>query len=220
MDFLEYPDDPRNLPYWKVGIGVDEQEGRKSGLDPDADLSDEIFIPREDYGDNLVDASIIGSDLDDMTEMPIVPWFYQAHELKKVDIPEIKPNMRVVKIGARTGYTEGRVNDPSYGYSLGPKVFLDQILSTIPVDSGDSGSVLLNENHCPIGLVFAKIREGLCLANKLSNLDSEFKKHHGVGIHVYAPREGCKKDIELELEKLHENDHDSADYSVKMEDLE
>lgn len=153
-------------------------------------------------------------------KLPVYPWFYEGHELEKVDIPEVNPNEKVVKIGARTGYTEGRVTDTSYDERFGSKLFRDQICSTILVRGGDSGSILLNESHCPVGLIFAKDRRGYGLANKLSNLNSEYKSHYGIEIQVYAPKVGQKKDIESELEKLHENDHDPADYTIKSDDLE
>lgn len=221
MDFLEFPGDHWDLPYWKVAVRFDEEGIGEAPLCPDNELTDDISIPEVDHGDNLVDASIIGSNLDNFTgKLLIYPWFYKPNELEKVDLPEINPNERVVKIGARTGYTEGRVLDPSYDEWFGSKLFRDQIHSTILVRSGDSGSILLNENHCPVGLIFANGQSGFCLANKLSNLNSEYKSHYGIEIQVYAPKAGYKKDIESELEKLHENDHDPMDYRAKMDDLE
>lgn len=218
MGLLEGPGDVEpKLPYWKLSVGRDSS-GIQSGLDTEFQDNVVTPFPTDEWSENLVDFTIVGT-----AELPdplvIVPLFYTAEELERVDIPRINPNMKVAKLGARTGYTEGRVLDPSYDRIVAGKPFDDQIRSTVLVKPGDSGSTLIDEHHYPVGTVFARDRQGYCLANKLSNLEYLLKEKRGVDLNVYGPKPGAKKDLAVELEKLHEGDQTLDDYSVSVTDL-
>jgi hypothetical protein len=69
-------------------------------------------------------------------------------------------NMAVKKCGRTSESTTGTVRSTEVtikvdGYPGGPRVFQDQIEMTPMVQSGDSGSILLNDKDEAVGLVFA-----------------------------------------------------------------
>lgn len=69
-----------------------------------------------------------------------------------------KINDIVKKCGRTTGFTKGKVRsiNATVYYANGNRYFYNQIMTTCIADEGDSGSILVNENDNPIGLVFSK----------------------------------------------------------------
>ncbi|KGM98500.1 serine protease [Clostridium botulinum] len=101
---------------------------------------------------NTVDAAVAKvSDISLVsTTMAIV-----GKDVKQIAPPKI--GEKVFKVGRTTGYTEGHITETDVTQiidSSGKKaLFKDQIAADVKSDKGDSGSVLLNENMNPIGLL-------------------------------------------------------------------
>jgi hypothetical protein len=83
----------------------------------------------------------------------------------------------VMKYGRTTGATTGNVvglnATVNVGYSRGTARFVGQIIIRGKgkfSDSGDSGSLIVNGNRRPVGLLFAGSSNGYTIANKIGDV--------------------------------------------------
>lgn len=112
---------------------------------------------------NLIDAALVRPDPgvtaingvlgEDMTIIPI-------NGTAPVNNFSVGQPIRVKKAGRTTGYTTGTIVDVNFStvvdYGDGKIVrFVDQILADLPLDGGDSGSLMLDEQNRVVGLIFA-----------------------------------------------------------------
>ncbi|MPQ43611.1 hypothetical protein [Clostridium tarantellae] len=90
---------------------------------------------------------------------------FNIGEILGTSIPKL--NNKIKKVGARTGYTEGKIlaiNVISNSTINGNKYYYkDQILVSRMSDSGDSGSVYVNSYNKAIGLGFGGAKNGTFL---------------------------------------------------------
>lgn len=104
-----------------------------------------------------------------------------------------KINDIVKKCGRTTGFTKGKVRsiNATVRYAGGNRYFYNQIMTTCIADKGDSGSILVNENDNPIGLVFSKTNNHTAtFSNHFNKIFSQEKNPNGC-----APKITFKKFI-------------------------
>ncbi|MGI5839261.1 MAG: hypothetical protein ACOX8W_06320 [bacterium] len=126
---------------------------------------------------NLIDAAVAKPLSPDLIASPIVG----IGEVSEIAEPRI--GLRVMKSGRTTGMTTSSVRtlDVSLKVTLDDygdyAMFDDQILMGHMSEGGDSGSLIVDENHRAIGLLFAG-SDKITLANRITNvfdlLDIEF----------------------------------------------
>jgi Trypsin len=104
---------------------------------------------------NLVDAAIAQCAFRDISRE--VYWVGYPRDFNIVQVGDI-----VVKTGARTGFTTGRVENINltidvgpYPEGLGTARFIQQISTTSMANQGDSGSLVCKRNGSTVGLLFA-----------------------------------------------------------------
>lgn len=85
-----------------------------------------------------------------------------------------KVGISVKKYGMKTGLTSGTITDIDYSSNINGIYYTDQILTNIRSDSGDSGSIMLDNQNKAVGLLMAG-GEGITVANKMSNIIKVFK---------------------------------------------
>jgi hypothetical protein len=105
--------------------------------------------------DNFVDAAIAECDFADISRE--VYWIGYPRDFDLVKVGDI-----VVKTGARTGFTTGKVTAVNvttfigpYPEGLGNAKFVGQVFTTSMSDRGDSGSLVCNRAGWTVGLLFA-----------------------------------------------------------------
>jgi S1-C subfamily serine protease len=81
--------------------------------------------------------------------------------------------MGLQKMGRTTGYTEGKIIEMDVSLKVGMQpdyaLFVDQIMTDVPSDGGDSGSAVLDEDKNLVGLLFAGNGEAT-VCNKMVNV--------------------------------------------------
>ena len=88
-------------------------------------------------------------------------------EITGADHPQI--DMNIKKYGATSGLTSGIITDIDFASWIDGVYYSDQILSDMEAISGDSGSIVLNNENKAIGLLFAGA-PGIAIVNKINNV--------------------------------------------------
>jgi hypothetical protein len=154
------------------------QPGRADGADPQADIVATLlrWIPYSTTSDNLVDAAIAkpiaGVETSDLV-------LAEADEfITPGSMAPITSKTHVRKYGRTSGFTNGDIIDWDFSttmtYPGGIKVkYVDQLLAKLDTFSGDSGSMLLDDNDNIVGMVFGGTEvngEKFAVANKIRNV--------------------------------------------------
>lgn len=85
----------------------------------------------------------------------------------KGGINEAKLGEEVKKCGVKTGKTKGKIRSLQTTVKINNKVFRNQILTKKMSESGDSGSVLVNNDEKVVGLVFAGDGKNVSFSNPI-----------------------------------------------------
>ncbi len=110
--------------------------------------------------------------------------------IKGVSTPEV--GMSVKKYGMKTGLTYGTILATDYDTVLGGVEFVDQILISRFSESGDSGSLVLDNDNNAVGLHFAG-SEDSSISNKISNVKNMFN------IYFHSPDEGIPTKVSVKI---------------------
>ncbi|MDF9407084.1 S1 family peptidase [Pelotomaculum isophthalicicum JI] len=128
----------------------------------------EIRFYKNYAAENTVDCALAKLDSADLVK----PSILEIGEIK--GIADIKPGQKVQKSGRTTGLTSGVVK--SIGTTLQVEMkddekvwFSDQVVTDMASQPGDSGSIILNQNHKVVGLLFAG-SDKLTIFNRISNI--------------------------------------------------
>jgi hypothetical protein len=154
-----------------IGDAVLQPRYADGGRDP-ADAIGRLarFVPlRFDGGANWVDAALAEVDFPDLDRS--IPWIGHPREaLAKVRIGQV-----VRKTGRGTFFTSGAVKAVNVTlkvrYAAGTALFARQIVTTRMSGSEDSGSLLLDRDDRPVGLLFA-CSEHASVANPIGLVES------------------------------------------------
>ncbi len=141
----------------------------------------ERWVPLDHDGDNLVDCAIARPLADGFLNPHVVGDVEPGGAIRGIAVRGVAPvsgGEVVHKYGRTTGHTSGSVVDVDFTTRIqydtpSPLVFVDQILACIPVEGGDSGSLLLDEQNRAVGLVIASAKsDGVyyTIANKIRNV--------------------------------------------------
>ncbi|MCL6638432.1 MAG: S1 family peptidase [Firmicutes bacterium] len=118
--------------------------------------------------ENMVDCALCKLDSPDLVNPSIL-------DLGEVTgVAEARPGMRVQKSGRTSGLTEGAVK--SIGTTLEVEMekneklwFSDQVVTDMPSQPGDSGSLILTKDRKAVGLLFAG-SDKLTVFNRIGNV--------------------------------------------------
>jgi hypothetical protein len=154
------------------------QPGRADGADIDKDVVATLlrWIPYNTIGDNLVDAAVATPKPGILTSDLLL-----AEDGRFIEPGEMTPitsKTHVRKYGRTSGFTNGDIIDWDFSttmtYPGGIKVkYVDQLLAKLDTYSGDSGSILLDDNDNVVGMVYGGTivnGERYAVANKIRNV--------------------------------------------------
>jgi hypothetical protein len=141
------------------------------------------------YGNegNLVDCAVAAPINDSDVSLDIAGIGTPTEEI--VEAPT--EGLGVMKCGRTTGITMGSVidTDATLNVYLTPDYpikFTDQIVTSHMAEAGDSGSLLMDAQRRPVGLLFAG-SENLTLANKITNVMAALGVDFGKPYNLAAP---------------------------------
>jgi hypothetical protein len=154
------------------------QPGRADGGDYNQDIVATLvrWIPYSTTGDNLVDAAVAKPKPGILTSEVILG---QNEEfISPGEMTPITTKTHVKKYGRTSGFTNGDIIDWDFAttmtYPGGAKVkYVDQLLAKLDTYSGDSGSILLDNNDNIVGMVYGGTivnGERYAVANKIRNV--------------------------------------------------
>ncbi|MCL6634383.1 MAG: S1 family peptidase [Peptococcaceae bacterium] len=128
----------------------------------------EIRFYKRYKGENTVDCALAKLDSPDMVRATIL----EVGDI--TGVAEARPGTAVMKSGRTTGLTSGMVKSISTTLQVEMKEdekiwFADQIVTDMPSQPGDSGSVVLDQERKAVGLLFAG-SEKLTVFNRITNV--------------------------------------------------
>ena len=128
----------------------------------------EVRLYKRFKTENTVDCALAKLDSDDLAKACIM-------DIGNIrEIAEAKPGDKVQKSGRTTGLTKGVVKSTGTTLQVEMKEdekiwFSDQVVTDMPSQPGDSGSLVLTENRDVVGLLFAG-SEKLTIFNRITNV--------------------------------------------------
>lgn len=139
------------------------------------------FKPIDFSGTNLIDAAIAKTDVTNVSNATATPPAYG--QPRTTTYKSFLLGIGVQKLGRTTGYTQGNITGInqmiSVGYTAGVATFIDQLeitgngFSPQFANPGDSGSLIVDMDRFPVGLLFAGAGP-LVNANHIQNVLDEF----------------------------------------------
>lgn len=154
------------------------QPGIADGGDIDKDVVATLlrWVPYNTNGDNIVDAAV-AKPLKNIETSPLIVAGNQEF-IDPEDTVPITSKTHVRKFGRTSGFTNGDIIDWDFSatmtYPGDIKVkYVDQLLAKIDTFSGDSGSILLDDNDNIVGMVYGGTivnGERYAVANKIRNV--------------------------------------------------
>jgi hypothetical protein len=166
-----------DAPNAKVGDPI-YQPGRADGADIEKDIVATLdrWVPYSTTGDNLVDAAIAKPKPGILTSDLVLA--ENGEFISPKDMAPITTKTHVKKFGRTSGFTNGDIIDWDFSttmtYPGDIKVkYVDQLLVKMDTYSGDSGSILLDDNDNVVGMVFGGTvvnGEHYAVANKIRNV--------------------------------------------------
>ncbi len=179
----EWYDDPYyNLACGTLGAIIRDKNTHEEFLltnrhvieDNYGEINFDVINPCDWDGPIVGRTSIVSSHYDELVDVALInPYVSTQRTIKSIgevqgaSHPQV--GISVKKYGMKTGLTYGNILDIDYSTNVEGIFYRDQILTTDMVISGDSGSVLLNNNNEAVGLLFAG-GSGIAIANKISNV--------------------------------------------------
>jgi len=164
-------------PNARVGDPI-YQPGRADGGDYDQDIVATLvrWIPYSTTEDNLVDAAVARPKPGVLTSEVILG--QNGEFITPGEMTPITTKTHVKKFGRTSGFTNGDIIDWDFAttmtYPGGAKVkYVDQLLAKLDTYSGDSGSILLDNNDNVVGMVYGGTvvnGERYAVANKIRNV--------------------------------------------------
>ncbi len=156
------------------------------------------WVPLDEHNENLVDCAIARPISPDSLSPHVIGGKCHDGSLKGIAIQGMAPvsgGEAVHKFGRTTGHSSGTVIDADFTTkiqysSAGTIVFVDQILASMRVEGGDSGSILLDDEGRAVGLVIASAQsDGVyyAIANKIRNVASMIGVSFPEAEDVYIP---------------------------------
>lgn len=108
----------------------------------------EPYTVRKQQNSGTIDAAwIVASSLTNTLNQK--PPFSDVTTLSTTVISSFYSGQKIAKLGTTTGYTVGTVTNPSYSGTFGTP-FTDLVLASLPVNGGDSGGIVMEQN-IPLG---------------------------------------------------------------------
>jgi hypothetical protein len=154
------------------------QPGRADGAVEEKDVVATLarWIPYSVTSDNLVDAAVATPKPGVITSDLVLG--QDGEFITPGEMAPIKTKTHVKKYGRTSGMTNGDIIDWDFAttmtYPGGAKVrYVDQLLAKLDTYSGDSGSILLDDNDNVVGMVFGGTEvngERYAVANKIRNV--------------------------------------------------
>ena len=154
------------------------QPGRADGADLEKDAVATLlrWVPYSTTGDNLVDAAIAAPKRGVLTSDLVLA--DNGDFISPGEMTPITSRTHVKKYGRTSGFTNGEIIDWDFSttmtYPGDIRVkYVDQLLAKMDTYTGDSGSILLDDNDNVVGMVFGGTivdGERFAVANKIRNV--------------------------------------------------